>query len=111
MIVSPYEQERSCSSFHLFRFSSEQKCVATESPFSPWGLIKQLALFIKCIALTTHYHHITALYSHESIPIGLQFVVRHGSKGLDSLRGLQVCNRALQGAGHLITAVQTVKFD
>src|SRR5712692_9586319 len=34
MMVSPYEQERSCSSFHLFRFSSDQMCVATESPFS-----------------------------------------------------------------------------
>src|SRR5438045_1408237 len=48
----------------------DQMCVATERPFSHWGLIKQLALFIKCIALTTQSHHILALYSHESIPIG-----------------------------------------
>ena len=66
-MVSPYEQERSCSSFHLLRFSSDQMCVATESPFSHWGLIKQLALFIKCIALTTQSHHITAFFSHKSI--------------------------------------------
>src|SRR5438876_10862337 len=70
MMVSPYEHERSCSSFHLLRFSSDQMCLATENPFSHWGLIKQLALFIKCMALTTQSHHITALSSHESISKG-----------------------------------------
>src|SRR5437763_10344378 len=65
MMVSPYKHERRCSGF-----SSDQMCIATASPFSHWGLIKQLALFIKCMALTTQSHHITALSSHESISKG-----------------------------------------
>src|SRR5205085_3663997 len=55
MMVSPFEQERSCRRGRVY------------SATFPW---KHLALCIKCIAFTAQSHHIIAFYSHESISKG-----------------------------------------